>query len=378
MEQFIGQHVDGVIARHRLRLLAVGETEESAAERLSLFIPNLFDFVRRFVDDPNGGEVDWSSSRERTAIREVEDIEDNVLSPMLGLCGNIDCTVSIQREGAMSRMLVPLELKTGSDSSWAIQSARAQLLLYSLMMADRYDGPTVGGLLYFLKTAKIKGFPLPLQELRALLIRRNEMAHFAANGLNPWTSIDADDFTVKLHRRRFRQKQFPPQLPSFRTNRNCSKCFVRDQCAAMAEVQQNGADPNGAEPNGGGLRLSAADREYVNRWMECLDLEEAQSLRQSAKHELWTMDSVQRERRNGRCFSKMRISRHLRRRKNDRFPHIYRLEGHQRNDLEVWTKKLRVGDHVVLSEDGDGLCFARCSLSILQFALSLIFEVEAK
>ena len=131
MEQFIGQHVDGVIARHRLRLLAVGETEESAAERLSLFIPNLFDFVRRFVDDPNGGEVDWSSSRERTAIREVEDIEDNVLSPMLGLCGNIDCTVSIQREGAMSRMLVPLELKTGSDSSWAIQSAVVSQPLFS-------------------------------------------------------------------------------------------------------------------------------------------------------------------------------------------------------------------------------------------------------
>ena len=179
------QHVDDVIARHRLKLLAVGESEESAKERLSLFIPNLFDFIRRFVDDPKGGEVDWGSHRERTAIRDVEDIEDNVLSPMFGLCGNIDCTVSIQREKAMSRMLVPFELKTGSDGMWAIQSARAQLLLYSLMMADRYDGPTVGGLLYFLKTGKIKGFPLPINEVRALLIRRNEMAHFAANGLSP-------------------------------------------------------------------------------------------------------------------------------------------------------------------------------------------------
>ena len=48
--------------------------------------------------------------------------------------------------------LLPFELKTGKESPYNLLPARAQLALYTLMLADRYDTAIEGGLLYFLKT----------------------------------------------------------------------------------------------------------------------------------------------------------------------------------------------------------------------------------
>merc|ERR1719204_887784 len=48
------------------------------------------------------------------------------------------------------------------------------------MMADRYNAnrATDGGLLYYLKTGHLMGVPLPHNEVRALLIRRNFLAKY--------------------------------------------------------------------------------------------------------------------------------------------------------------------------------------------------------
>ena len=151
-------------------------------------------------------------------------------------------------------------------------------------------------------------------------------------------------------------------MPSHPTNRACTRCFDREQCIAMTALQnehpQDDAhgdgdnDGDGDDVAGaGGLR--AVDRDYINRWMECLDFEEMHSLRRNARHEMWSMDSAQRERKNGRCLAKMAISRHIQR-PRDRNPHLYRFVGAERTEIAVWSLKMKIGDYVVLSEDATG------------------------
>merc|ERR1719474_652249 len=81
--------------------------------------------------------------------------------------------------------------------------------------------------------------------------------------------------------------------------------------------------------------------------------EEAHSLRQSARHQMWSMESTERERSSGRCLAKMVVSRHVEVR-GDWYPHRYRLVGDGGREMAVWNLKMKIGDLVVLSEDGDG------------------------
>lgn len=53
---------------------------------------------------------------------------------------------------------------------------RAQVAVYCILMSERYDIAVESGLLYYLKTNHMQKVPLPVQEKRSLLIKRNEMA----------------------------------------------------------------------------------------------------------------------------------------------------------------------------------------------------------
>jgi DNA replication ATP-dependent helicase Dna2 len=101
------------------------------------------------------------------------------------LKGNIDATVQaivIERQngkgdkGSSSKTLtVPLELKTGRSHA---MEHRAQTMLYTLLMSDRYDINVSGGLLYYLETNEMIRVPAIRNELRELIIKRNHVANF--------------------------------------------------------------------------------------------------------------------------------------------------------------------------------------------------------
>ena len=71
---------------------------------------------------------------------------------MFGIKGKIDATIrgntqhhdcnassfEVSTDRILCRLL-PFELKTGKESAQSMQSARAQLAMYALMMADRYE-----------------------------------------------------------------------------------------------------------------------------------------------------------------------------------------------------------------------------------------------
>lgn len=73
------------------------------------------------------------------SINKILDIEENIWSPTFGLKGKIDATVQVVLRGGRNdgaTLTVPLELKTGKKSK--VMSHRAQTMLYTLLMTDRY------------------------------------------------------------------------------------------------------------------------------------------------------------------------------------------------------------------------------------------------
>lgn len=89
------------------------------------------------MKDRNGRNVTLS-------VNKLLDVEEHVWSPTYGLKGNIDATVQVRmNDDDGERILaVPFEVKTGRNSTNS--SHRAQTVLYTLLMADRYGAPTLG------------------------------------------------------------------------------------------------------------------------------------------------------------------------------------------------------------------------------------------
>lgn len=67
-------------------------------------------------------------------IKQVLDVEENIWCPMFGLKGKIDATLQVQIDENL--YIVPFELKTGKMTGSV--SHRAQVVLYTLMMHEKY------------------------------------------------------------------------------------------------------------------------------------------------------------------------------------------------------------------------------------------------
>ena len=80
---------------------------------------------------------------------------------------------------------------------------RAQVILYTLLMSDRYSQAVDAGLLFYMKSAHMLSVPGFLHEKRALIMKRNEVARYltlnraGATGTMPgWYSVT---YVMDLH-----------------------------------------------------------------------------------------------------------------------------------------------------------------------------------
>lgn len=74
------------------------------------------------------------------ALNGLHDIEEDIWSPKWGLKGKVDASVQVQLrrpgEADATEYVAPLEIKTGR--SVGVMNHRAQTMLYTLLMEDRY------------------------------------------------------------------------------------------------------------------------------------------------------------------------------------------------------------------------------------------------
>lgn len=116
-------------------LLILNEYAESISKFGSMFVSKIPQPTAR-VNTDMGLDPSLAMGFETIAISNVLDIEEHLWSPAFGLKGMVDASVEITMSKNNKVILVPFELKTGKTSKFLTN--RAQTLLYTLLMADRY------------------------------------------------------------------------------------------------------------------------------------------------------------------------------------------------------------------------------------------------
>jgi DNA replication ATP-dependent helicase Dna2 len=152
-----------------------------------------------------------TSAKPKVCINKVLDIEEHVWSPTYGLKGNIDATVQVrvEEDDLPSRtLIVPLEVKTGKNTS--LMNHRAQTMLYTLMMSDRYDVDVKCGMLYYVDAKESIRVRALRNEVRGLIMGRNELAR--------WISS---------------RDRLPEMI---RSERDCKNCYAADSCLVYHKV----------------------------------------------------------------------------------------------------------------------------------------------
>ncbi|XP_046980217.1 DNA replication ATP-dependent helicase/nuclease DNA2-like isoform X1 [Schistocerca americana] len=256
------------------QLLLCGLSSDKARAEIMPFVPRIVQFVSQHVTHPH--------KNRGLAVTDIEDVEENIWSPRLGVKGKIDVTVKM-KSPANSSQLAPLELKTGRAT--ASSEHRGQVMLYILMLQDLGYNVNKGLLLYLRDDVSLMEIPFSHPESRDLIQLRNELAN------NLRTAMPSE-------------MGQPPVLPKpiSRTN-GCSKCPYLIECSAY----QRATDPSHPLLEvGGAAHLSEESINYFLWWTGLLGLEEAQRLSNSKLADLWKLSAADREKR-GSCASELSL-----------------------------------------------------------------------
>lgn len=168
-------------------------------------------------------------------------MEEDIWSPTYGLKGKLDASVqTIIKPAPLNTRLfkkpssppparqapMPLEIKTGRAT--AGMEHRAQTMLYTLLASERYDADVTSGLLYYTQSEEVVEVPRARNELRGLIMTRNDMAAWMMKryprGSNEGQSKEKDV-----------EEAFLP--PTIDDERACKKCYVLDTCMLYRKVR---------------------------------------------------------------------------------------------------------------------------------------------
>ncbi|KAF9434804.1 Tripartite DNA replication factor [Entomortierella beljakovae] len=291
--------VDKVIKLHFNDLYLVNESLDVAREKLSEFIPSCQEWARQYLKSKpsSSGDIHQTTTQARDGeskmlcVNKILDIEENIWSPMFGLKGKIDASIqitlntTIKNQGSSTvyskTLTVPFELKTGKKSN--VVSHRAQTMLYTLLLSDRYDINVQLGLLFYLKSGEFIQVPAPHDEMRTILMQRNEIAFY-------------EDDKVSL----------PPMLKSTQV---CRRCFSFSSCTVLHKLMEDGT------PDTSGLgtvfeeatdHLNETHSEFFRKWNRLLSLEQGDVAK--FQSQIWSMLLAER-RSAGNCLGNMLLMR---------------------------------------------------------------------
>ena len=174
------------------------------------------------------------------AISEVLDVEEDIWSPTYGLKGKMDASITAvvenqqapfnnrgQIKKTTSSMPMPLEIKTGDPRNRNIEY-RAQTMLYTLLMSERYGYQVDEGLLYFTQSEEPIKVHASRNEIQALIMARNDMVHKMAK--------KAEDLTKKAELGRFEptNEHLPDTIDDAFI---CEKCYGMNTCMLYRRVR---------------------------------------------------------------------------------------------------------------------------------------------
>jgi len=205
--------LDTIVRRNAEGLLACGVSSAEAKREVIKFLPQLQKFAKDFTDfgsQTGRKSVDQLATLEghgapsavRFVANAVDAIEEPVISPELGLKGNVDIVVkattlnSAVHAARPSTSIMSVELKTGHNQR--TQNAHmAQLALYMLMLQarngsevhpdNRAFGASESAILLYMNSESLRAVhvaPL-MNEIKSLIGQRNVVASEASRASRP-------------------------------------------------------------------------------------------------------------------------------------------------------------------------------------------------
>ena len=177
-------------------MLTLKLTPTEIRKEVEPFLSHIEFFIKRYllgenvsVPSPAFGNPSTESQKGRRLpdspeiwqgrVDEIRDIEENIWSPRLGIKGKVDLTLHVNlpkkdKKGRIRKTL-PLELKTGRPSGSA--EHRGQVILYTMIMSERWPDPD-SGLLLYLRNSSITEVQAGVHEIRGLVQLRNQLVHY--------------------------------------------------------------------------------------------------------------------------------------------------------------------------------------------------------
>ncbi|KAJ2063529.1 DNA replication endonuclease-helicase Dna2 [Coemansia sp. S146] len=289
-----------------------------------------------------------NDSESRVAVSKIFDMEENIWSPKYGLKGKVDLTILAQfsNQGALVQ---PFELKTGRITQNTAH--RAQLVLYTLLLSDKYDVDISSGLLYYPRSGEVVRVPRIDDELRALVAMRNEMVPYLTQSITPSCQ--------------------PPAMLG--QEFMCSRCQIQPSCFIKHRATEGGNQASAKvskeswEAQVG--HLTEDHLSFVRKWMDLIDGEESDM--HQFRAELWTMRAAHREALTGRCLANMKLEVEL---TEDtgvvgsfsryRQTFVPAVRAGRRSFLD---SQLSVGDPIVVSSEAGHYAFILGYVSALEF-----------
>lgn len=294
-------------------------SREEVTLEIHKYIPNIEQFVNRYIEGKEPFAVSsrffYSKSFQsnvrifiklqegtfRGKIEEVNDIEENLWVPQLGLKGKVDVKVRVSNrgQGYGGFTTVPLELKTGR-ATFSLEH-KGQLMLYQLMLTT-LGQETNSGLLLYLGEGIMKEIYGTRNDQRDLISLRNELAYYLTR------NFPVDSGSLQLNEDKCVQ---PFELPDPISHHSaCSKCPYSVICCAFGrtdtKLQYSDTHPWQKVVTSSTSHLKQTDLEYFIRWCGFLSLEDEESKKSNSLRSLW-LESPDERKQNGNAITNLKL-----------------------------------------------------------------------
>ncbi|XP_057510867.1 DNA replication ATP-dependent helicase/nuclease JHS1-like [Actinidia eriantha] len=286
-KEFLEEYARMVVQKNIESVYACGVNENELYKTLTEAIPRLLNWILHFRDsqDSKLPDVDFGSTDglKKVKLTEVVDIEEMAWAPKYGLKGMIDASVQVKVHSSTNEAIektMPLEFKTGkATSGQATMEHSAQVMLYTLLMSERYLKTIDSGLLYYLHTDQTQGIVVRRSDLVGLIMRRNELA---SDILKASTS-----------------QQLPPMLQSPNV---CRSCRHLNACMVYHKAHDGSTEGSGLGDMFDSLvnHLTSKHCDFLRQWERLIDLEAKEI--QNAKKDIWCSSSLRSE-KSSSCLS---------------------------------------------------------------------------
>lgn len=309
-------------------------------KRMMEYAPRIFEFIQHYIKGNKQQRIGEMKNNFQGNIYNIQDIEENVYIPKLGIKGRIDVTAEVNINS--KRRIMPLEIKTGKVS-FSLEH-KGQVILYLMMMGLR-DQDIDTGLLLYLKENAMQEIKSSHHEKRDLILLRNTLAHYFSKQPEDFHNMSSESDLKTM------------ELPEPINHRACTTCPYQTLCCAYLT-----RDPNANLSPSHQLtapikelldNFKSSHLDYVMKWIALLQLEEIYENNNSSLSNIWTTSAEKRETR-GTCICNLKIVGKVMMEQDDRYRHKFarvNIKGETIENDSALSSAFAENDYVIISTD---------------------------